>query len=184
LILHLWERGYNLKKDKKAQVIAELSDEFHKARALIFTEYRGLTVAELSELRSLLRGSNIKYRVVKNTLATIASRGTPVSFAQDSFKGPVGVVISYDDPVLTAKRVLEYSKKNGKLKVSSGIIEGRFCVLDDIKAVAGLPSRKVLLSMIAGSFQASIGKCAAVLSATINSFAYAMQALKTKRSSS
>jgi len=142
-----------------------------------------LTVAELSAFRSLLRQEDIKYRVVKNTLATIASRGTPVSVAQDSFKGPIGVVISYDDPVLTVKRVLEYSKKNEKLKVSSGIIEGKFCMVDDIKAVAELPSAKVLLSMIAGSFQASIGKFAAALSATINSFAYAMNALKIKKES-
>lgn len=143
-----------------------------------------MTVAELSEFRSLLREEAIKYRVVKNTLATIASRGTPVAVAQDSFKGPIGVVISYDDPVLTAKKVLEYSKKNEKLKVSSGIIEGKFCMLEDIKAVAVLPSRKVLLSMIVGLFQTSIGKFASALSATINSFAYAMEALKTKRSSS
>jgi len=142
-----------------------------------------LTVAELSEFRSLLREEAIKYRVVKNTLATIASRGTPVAVAQDFFKGPIGVVISYDDPVLTAKKVLEYSKKNEKLKVSSGIIEGKFCMLEDIKAVAVLPSRKVLLSMIVGLFQTSIGKFASALSATINSFAYAMEALKNKKSS-
>ena len=150
---------------------------------MIFTDYRGLTVAELSDFRSLLRGGAIRYKVVKNTLAAIASRGTSVSVAQGSFKGPVGVVISYDDPVLTAKRVLEYSKKNEKLKVGSGIIEGRFCVLDDIKAVAELPSRNVLLSVVAGSLQASIGKFGAALSATISSFIYAMEALKNKRSS-
>jgi ribosomal protein L10 len=150
---------------------------------LIFTDYRGLTVAELSDFRSLLREGDIRYRVVKNTLAIIASKGTSVSVARDSFKGPVGIVISHDDPVLTAKKVLEYSKKNEKLKVSSGIIEGRFCMLDDIKAVAELPSKKVLLSMIAGSLQASIGKFGAALSATINSFIHAMEALKNKRSS-
>lgn len=142
-----------------------------------------MTVAELSEFRGLLREGDIKYRVVKNTLANIASRGTSASAARDSFRGPVGIVISFDDPVLTAKRVLEYSKKHEKLKVGSGIIEGRFCMLDDIKAVAELPSKRVLLSMIAGSLQASIGKCAAALSATIHSFIHAMEALKNKRSS-
>jgi ribosomal protein L10 len=148
---------------------------------LLFTDYRGLTVAELSEFRNLLRQGDIRYRVVKNTLAIIASQGTSVSVARDSFKGPVGIVISYDDPVLTAKRVLEYSKKNQKLKISSGIIEGRFCMLDDIKAVAELPSRNVLLSIIAGSLQASIGKFGAALSATINSFIHAMEALKQQK---
>jgi ribosomal protein L10 len=177
------ERGCNLKKEKKEQFIAELNDEFHKAKALIFTDYRGLTVAELSEFRSLLREEVIKYRVVKNTLATIASRGTPVAVAQDYFKGPIGLVISYDDPVLTAKKILEYSKKNEKLKVSSGIIEGKLCMLEDIKTIAALPSRKVLLSMIAGLLQTSIGKFASALNATVNSFAYAMEALKIKKES-
>jgi len=183
LIWHHLERGYNLKKEKKEQIVTALNEDFHKAKALIFTDYRGLTVAELSEFRSLLREADIKYRVVKNTLATIASQGTSVSTAKDSFKGPVGIVISFDDPVMTAKRVLEYSKRNEKLKVNSGIIEGRFCLQDDIKAVAELPSRKILLSVFAGSLQASIGKCAAVFSATINSFINAMEALKNKRSS-
>ncbi len=142
-----------------------------------------MTVAEISDFRSLLREGDIRYRVVKNTLAIIASKGTSVSVARESFKGPVGIVIGHDDPVLTAKKVLEYSKKNEKLKVGSGIIEGRLCMLDDIKAVAELPSKKVLLSMIAGSLQATIGKFGAALSATISSFIYAMEALKNKRSS-
>jgi ribosomal protein L10 len=140
-----------------------------------------LTVFELSEFRRLLRGNDIKYRVVKNTLATIASLDTPASIVRDSFKGPLGLVISYDDPVLAAKRVLEYSKKNEKLKVNSGIIEGRVCLLNDIKALAELPSRTVLMSVMAGSFQASIGKFASALSATIKTFIYALESLKTKR---
>ena len=181
LIQHLWERGYKLKKDKKEKVIEELKSEFDKAKAVIFTDYRGLTVAELSELRKLLRNKDIKYKVVKNTLAKIASQGTPISVATDIMKGPAGIAISYEDPVVAAKKVLEYSKKNEKLKVSSGIIEGQLCALEDIKAIAELPTREVMLSMLAGVFQASIGKCLAALNATINSFAYAMNALKTKR---
>ena len=83
-----------------------------------------MTVAELSELRRLLRDGNFEYRIVKNTLAKIASQHTPVAVAKDSFKGPVGIAISYDDPVLAVKKILEYSKKNEKLKVNSGVIEG------------------------------------------------------------
>jgi len=181
LVSHLWGRGYKLKKDKKGQVISELKEEFDKAKALIFTDFRGLTVAELSDLRRLLKDGAIKYKVIKNTLARIASVGTPVEVAKDSFTGPVGLVIGYDDPVLAAKKVLEYSKKNEKLKVNSGIIEGRFCVPEEIRAIAELPSRKMLLSYVAGSFRASLGKMAAALRATVGSFVYAMNALKTKR---
>lgn len=141
-----------------------------------------MTVAELSELRRSLRNENFHYRVVKNTLAKIASQGTPVSAAQDSFKGPVGIAISYDDPVMTVKKILEYSKNNEKLKVSSGIIEGRFCTPDELRVVAELPPRNVLLSMLAGRFEAPLNKFACVLSATVSSFVYVINALKDKRS--
>jgi len=140
-----------------------------------------MTVAQLSELRRSLRSGNVHYRVVKNTLAKIASLDTPVSAAQDSFKGPVGIAISYDDPVMTVKKILEYSKNNEKLKVGSGIIEGRFCTPDELRAVAELPPRKVLLSMLAGTLQAPLSKLAGVINATVSSFAYAMGALKTKK---
>jgi large subunit ribosomal protein L10 len=181
-ISHLWERGYKLKKEKKEAIIAKCREDFDRAKAVIFTDYRGMTVAELSELRRLLREGRIKYRIVKNTLARIASQDTPVSVGKDSLKGPVGVVTSYDDPVLAAKKVLEYSKKNEKLKISSGIIEGRVCGSDDIRAIAELPSRKVLLSMVAGIFRAPLGKLAAAFGATINSFGYAIEALKQQKS--
>jgi ribosomal protein L10 len=179
---HPWERGYKkLKREGKEQLISKLKDEFHKAKILIFTDYRGLTVAELSELRRLLRVGDIRYRVIKNTLAVLASADTPVSVAKDSFKGPVGVVFGYDDPVLTAKKVLEYSKKNEKLKISSGIIEGRFYKTDDIRAVAELPPKEVLQSMVAVLLNSPLSKLAAALSATVNNIAYAMEALKNKK---
>jgi large subunit ribosomal protein L10 len=140
-----------------------------------------MTVAELSELRRLLRDGNLEYRIVKNTLAKIASHDTPVSAAQDSLNGPVGIAISYDDPVMTVKKILGYSKNNEKLKVSSGIIEGRLCTPDELRAVAELPPRKVLLSMLAGRFEAPLSKLAGTINATVSSFVYAMEALKQQR---
>ncbi len=148
---------------------------------MVFTDYRGMTVAELSELRGLLREGNFEYRVVKNTLAKIASEGTPISVAKDSFKGPVGIAISYDNPVLTVKKILEYAKKNDKLKVGIGVIEGSFCAADDLKAVADLPPREVLLSVLAGGFKSPLNKLANLLDATLSNFVNALEALKTKK---
>lgn len=181
MIYHPWGRGCKLKREKKQQVITELKDGFDKAKAIIFTDYRGMTVAELSELRRSLRTGNFHYRVVKNTLAKIASQDTTVSAAQDSFKGPVGIAISYDDPVMTAKKILAYSKNNEKLKVSGGIIEGRFCTPDELRYVAELPPRKVLLSMLAGTLQAPLSKLAGAINATLTIFVYVLEALKTKK---
>lgn len=120
--------------------------------------------------------------MVKNTLAKIASEGTPVFNAKDSFKGPVGIAISYDDPVLTVKKILEYSKKNNKLKVNVGLIEGTVCASDDLKAFALLPPKDVLLSMVAGGFKAPLNKLARALNATLSKFVYMLEAIKNKKS--
>jgi large subunit ribosomal protein L10 len=183
LIWHLWGRGYKLDKEKKEQVIQELRDCFDRAKAIIFTDYRGLTVAELSELRRLLRDGNFEYRIVKNTLAKIASIHTPVSIANDFFKGPVGIGISYDNPEQTAKKILEYSKKNEKLKIDIGVIEGSLCTSDDLKAFAELPPRVILLSMLAGGFKAPVNKLAYLFNTTLTRFVYLLKALKTEKGS-
>jgi len=140
-----------------------------------------LTVAELSDLRNLLREGKFEYRVVKNTLARIATDGTPVAVAKDSFKGPVGIAISYEDPILTVKKILEYSKKNDKLKVGIGLIEGSVCASDELKAVSELPPKNILLSVMAGSFNAPLSKLAYALNATLTRCANAFNALKNKR---
>lgn len=171
----------SLRKEEKGQVIEELREKFSEAKALILTDYKGMTVAELADLRRLLRGGGVDYRVVKNTLARVASQDTPISVAKDAFKGPVAVAIGYKDPVMTAKKVIEFSKKNEKLKLSGGVIEGKLYTANEVKAIAELPAREVLLSMLAGAFQAPLSKMAAALSATVSSFAYAMSALKDKR---
>ena len=96
-----------LNKEEKGTAIAELKGKFSEAKAVIFTDYKGMTVAELSELRRLLRSGGLDYRVVKNTLARIASQDTPVAVAKDAFKGPVALAVGYDDPVTAAKKIID-----------------------------------------------------------------------------
>lgn len=177
----LRERRDNLNREEKQQVIESLKEKFAAAKGMVFTDYKGLTVAEMNEFRNTLRGASIEYRVVKNTLARIASEDTPAAVAKDSFAGPVGIAIGYDDAVAVAKTVLEFAKKNDKLKVTAGVIEGELCASDRLQGIAQLPAREVLLSMLAGSFQAPAGKMARLLSATIAQMAYAMNALREKR---
>jgi ribosomal protein L10 len=184
LIWLLWGRGCKLNRSEKEQVIKELRDGFLKAKAIVFTDYRGLTVAQLSDLRRLLREGNFEYKVVKNTLARIASEGTSVSVARDSFRGPIGIAIGYEDPVLAVKKVLDYSKKNDKLKVNVGLVEGTLCDAGELKAVADLPPKQILLSIMAGAFQAPLTKMARLLNATLGKFEYALEALKDKKEKS
>jgi large subunit ribosomal protein L10 len=140
-----------------------------------------MTVAELTELRRLLMKSSLDYTIVKNTLAKIASRDTDIAAAVNVFKGPVGIAIGYDDPVLVVKRVLEFTKTNEKLQVKGAVVEGKFCEQKEVKEIAELPTREILLSMLAGALQAPLSKMAGALSATVTGLAYAMEALSTKK---
>jgi large subunit ribosomal protein L10 len=135
-------------------------------------------------LRKLLREVGAEYKVAKNTLVTIAAKGTSIEAAKDSFTGPTGLAFGFDDPIAAAKKILEYSGKNDKFKVKSGIVEGRFCSFDELKAMSKLPPRNILLSMMAGAFQAPASKLAGALNATLSQFAYALEALKTKKGTS
>lgn len=152
-----------------------------KSKAVVLTEYKGLTVSEIAELRNALREAGAEYKVVKNTLSNIAAKGTPVESAAGMFVGPTGIAFGFEDVVAAAKKVLEYAAKNEKFKVKIGVIEGRLCSLDEIKAMSKLPPRPVLLGMLAGAMQAPVSKLAGALNATLTQFVYALEALKTKK---
>lgn len=171
----------DLNREEKSQIVSELQEKFQRAKGVVFTDYRGLTVEEITGLRNNLRSSALEYRVVKNTLARIAAEGTPVSAAKENFTGPVGIAIGFDDPVLLVKKVLEFNKTNEKLQITGGIIEGGVCTVDALKRISELPPREVQLSMLAGALQAPAGKLARLLNATLARFVYAMEALKQKK---
>jgi len=125
-----------------------------------------------------------EYKVVKNTLINIAAKGTTIESAKNFFNGPTGIAFGYNDAVDIAKKVLEFSAKNEKFKIKSGIIDGQLYSVEDLKAVSVLPSRQVLLGMLAGTLQSPTAKLAGLLSATINQFAYALESLKNKKEQS
>ena len=170
-----------LKKTQKTQVISELQDKFKKAKGVVFTDYRGLDVEAMTDLRNRLRSDSLEYKVVKNTLAIRASVGTQVEAAKDSFTGPVGIAIGYDDPVLLIKRVLEFNKSNANLEITGGVVEGSICSLEQINTISKLPSREVQLSMLAGAMQAPASMMAGLLNATVAQFIYALEALKNTK---
>lgn len=121
---------------------------------------------------------------MRNTLAKRALEGTPVEAPKETFRGPVGIAISYGDPVALAKKVLEFVRANEKFKIKGGVIEGRTCKTEDIKAVSELPSRETLLGMFIGAMQSPLSKLVSALNATIAQFIYAIEALKNKKSAS
>jgi len=132
-------------------------------------------------LRNSLRGVNLEYRVVKNTLARRAIDGTSIDIARELFTGTTGVAIGYDDPVLLAKKIIEFSRANEKLKIKGGVIEGGLCKPDDVKTISELPARETLLSMLSGALRSPLYRLALLLNATLGRFVYAMNALKQQR---
>ena len=171
-----------MNKEDKIRIVSEFQDKFGKAKGIVFTDYRGLNVEEMTGLRDKLRSASIEYRVVKNTLARRAAEGTQVDAAKDVLNGPVGIAVGYDDPVLLVKKVLEFSKANDKLEIKGGIIEGGMCTPEQIKAISQLPPREIQLSMLIGAMQSPVSKLAGLLNSTVAQFAYALEALKNKKS--
>ena len=170
-----------MKKDQKQVLISELNAKFASAKAAILTEYKGLTVAEITELRNELRKSQLEYKVIKNTLAIRAAAGTSAESLTAYLEGPTGIVLGFGDPVAPAKAIIDFAKKRDKLKVKVGLIEGQVANLDQLKAIANLPSRNELLSRMAAGFQAPASQMARLLSATVARFGYALTALRDKK---
>jgi large subunit ribosomal protein L10 len=136
----------NLKE--KQSVVEDLHDRFSRAKIVIATDYKGLDVASISDLRKKLREAAVEYKVVKNTLLTRASRQTDAALISDHFKGPSAVALSYDDPVAPAKVLTQFIKDYKKLEIKAGVMGGKALDLDDIKALSALPSREVLLGRV------------------------------------
>ncbi|MBF0465551.1 MAG: 50S ribosomal protein L10 [Nitrospirae bacterium] len=170
-----------MNKQEKEVVVSELKDKFSRSKSVVFTNYTGMTVADLSDLRVNLRKSNIEYKVVKNTLAKLACEGTAIESTKSIFTGPVGLAIGYDDPISVSKRVFEYAKGNDKFKVLNGFVEGRVFDAKDLKKISELPPREVLLSQVAGCMSAPATKMASLLDATVSRMVNALNALKDKK---
>jgi large subunit ribosomal protein L10 len=170
-----------LRKEQKQELIDELHSKLMDAKAAILTEYKGLTVAEITELRNELRKGQLEYRVVKNTLAIRAAKGTAAEALTGHLQGPTGWVLGFGDAVAPAKVVTDYAKKREKLKVKVGLIEGQLADAVALKSIAALPSREVLLSMMAAGFQAPASKMVRLLNATVARLGYALTALKEKK---
>lgn len=132
---------------KKAQV-EELHEKLQKAAIIILTDYKGVTVESINELRRKLKEAGAEYRVVKNTVLRRASENTDTAVVSDFYKGPTAVVLSYDDPVAPAKILSEFAKGNDKMEIKAGALNGSLLTPENIIALSKLPSREELLSQL------------------------------------
>jgi len=141
----------------KAAAVAELTEDFRTANATVLTEYRGLSVTSMKELRRAL-GSNTKYSVVKNTLTKIAAKDAGVDIDPSLLAGPSAVAFIKGDPIDAAKSLKNFSKENPFLVIKGGIFEGKSVTVAEIMKLADLESREVLLAKLAGAMKGSLAK--------------------------
>jgi large subunit ribosomal protein L10 len=163
----------------KAAAVAELTDKFRESNAAVLTEYRGLTVAQLTKLRSAIR-EHATYAVVKNTLTEIAAKEAGVSAFDGQYAGPSAIAFITSDVVETAKSIRDFAKDNPALVVRGGLLDGKPLTADEVKQLADLESREVLLAKLAGAMKASMSGAAALFAAPLAQTARVVDALRQK----
>ncbi|NHC44088.1 50S ribosomal protein L10 [Motilibacter aurantiacus] len=164
----------------KAAAVAELTEHFRSSSAAVLTEYRGLTVAQLKELRRSL-GDGATYAVVKNTLTKIAARDAGIDGLDDLLAGPSAVAFVKGEPVEAAKGLRDFARANPLLIIKGGVLDGRPISAEDISKLADLESREVLLAKAAGAMNATMAKAAALFQAPLSQAARLADALRAKQ---
>lgn len=140
--------------NEKKRIAADLQGRLKKSTIVILTDYKGLDVSAMNDLRTKLRNANAEYQVAKNSLLVRASEGNDVALIKDQFKGPSAIALSYDDPVGPAKVITDFVKENAKLEVKVGVLDGKVIDFAGIKALSSLPSKEVLLAQVLSAMNA------------------------------
>lgn len=161
-------------RPEKEREVALLEERFRRSRAMVFTDFRGLSAQEMVELRRLLRKSELEYRVIKNTLARLAAQRAGVKI-DEFLDGPTGICFGYDDPTLPFKLALEVAKRYKQYRIKGGIIEGELVGPKEVEYLAKLPSREELLAKLAATLGGPIQRLALDLKAIIQRFAIVLR---------
>ena len=165
--------------EEKSQVVAEIKEKFQQSAGVVLADYRGLTVAEVTQLRNQLRQAGVEYKVLKNTLVRRAAQEVGVEGLEAYLEGPTALAFSAD-PVAPAKVLSDFVKTN-KLKtfqIKAGVVEGRVVGPERVKDLAELPSREVLLAMVLRGMQAPLAGMANVLQGPIRKMGYALEEVR------
>jgi large subunit ribosomal protein L10 len=168
-----------MKRTDKEQIVSDLAEKIKGAQALYYTDFTGLNVKRMTELRRRLRKAGVEYVVIKNTLALRAVNES--GLVAERLKGPTGLVIA-TDPVAGAKLITDFAKENDqKPTVKGGMFEGQALDADQVKKMATMPSREQMLSELGASMQAPMAMFAGAMMGVLSTFAGALEALRTQR---
>ena len=169
------------RKEQKAEQVELLTEKLKKAKVAVLTDYRGLTVSQIQELRGKLRTGDVEYRVVKNTLARRAAEAAGVPALEKELEGPVAIAFGYDDLSLPSRLINEFVRTTRlKVDVKGGLVEGRVFSPDQVKQLADLPSREVLLAQLLGTLQSPVAQLVGIMQTPLQQLLGVLDAYKNK----
>lgn len=155
--------------EMKKAVVAEIKEKLVNAKSVVLIDYRGLTVAEVTELRNQCRKAGVEYAVLKNTMVNLAAKEAGIEGLESYLKGPTAVAFGMEDAVAPAKVLTEFIKKTKKTEVKCGLLDGQILDAAGVEALAAIPSREVLIAKIMGSMMSAVSK-----------FVYVVEAIRKK----
>ena len=170
-------------RPEKVAKIAEAKELLTNSKCTILVDYCGLTVAQDTKLRRAMRQAGVKYSVVKNTFLRIAAQEAGIEGLDSFLEKNTAIASSPEDPVVVAKIITDFAKENKVMTIKAGILDGKVISAEDIKALASLPSREVLLAKMLGSMMSPISGLANVLQGTIRNFVYVLDAVRKEKES-
>ncbi len=167
--------------EAKTEAVAALAKSIGEAKSVIVADYRGLTVAQVSELRTKAREASVYYKVAKNRLVKLALKECGLDPLDDVLQGPSAFAMGMEDPVSPAKVLAEFSKENEALEIKGGFLGAEILSVEDVKKLASMPSRDELLSRMMGSLQSPVTKFAIALNQSVAKIAYALKAVADQK---
>ena len=169
------------KLELKKEVVSKIKKKIDDSRVVILTDYKGMSVKEITILKKKLRKSNAEFKVVKNTISVRALDGKLLEPLRKSLEGPTAIVLGYDDPIGPVKALYDFIGEIEKPLVKGGIFEGAYATTDEIKAISKLPSREVLLAKVVCGMKSPITGLVFTLKGITSKLVYALNAIKDKK---
>jgi large subunit ribosomal protein L10 len=170
-----------MKKAEKTDLVADLAQRFGRASMALVSEYKGMTAAESTDLRSRLRAARAEMRVAKNTLVRRAINNTRFAGLDSQLGGPVGLILCFEDPIAVAKTVTSYKEAGDRFKLRGGVIDGKPLTREEVQELANMPPKEVVMAQLLGLIQAPAGRLVRLLNEPGSGLARLMDAIAKKK---
>lgn len=169
--------------DRKKQIVEEIKEKIESSQGAVLVDYRGLNVAQVTELREKYREAGVDYKVYKNTMMRFAFEDLGLEEFNEHLVGPNAIAFGFDDPVQAAKITHEFAKENENLEIKAGLVSGKMIDVEAVKSLASLPSKEVLIAKTLAGFNAPIAGFVNVLQGNMRNLVYALEAIREKKES-